>query len=257
MDGLLHQLTREWDLYRHDQHELGQWAAQEAALRCTTSLDGLIATLHRSRHPQSDPILLALLRQHQQGSTLAGRTLVQALLPRLDRLSRSLATTVGAPSLLDCRSDLITHLWLRLTEFRAEDTRSHIALQVTWEAYAKARADYAPPAYPLDPAALPTHTITVTSDPPPALIASLSDYLDSGGWISDILPLDEVLAWATAQHIIRQRDADLLRSVYLTTRTARTPLATLTSPTGASYSSVRQRCSRARRTLTARLTTAA
>src|SRR5699024_811001 len=87
----LGQLTAEWTHLhqaRHTQQHVRRWAHTHTILAGCTRIGDILDMIDASSRPTTDQILAALLDIHQHGERLAGRILLQAMLPALTRRAR-------------------------------------------------------------------------------------------------------------------------------------------------------------------------
>jgi len=101
------------------------WRAEDGALTQFTNPDALIAFLHRQEPPDAkDAVLLALLVRAQQDQ-LAGRIVLQAMLPGLKSLSARLGRS--AVSFEELWQILFACLWERIVTYPVERRPSRVA----------------------------------------------------------------------------------------------------------------------------------
>ncbi len=243
--GIFVQLGQEWirlGVLPSMASTLRRWARAEPALAGTTSLGALVDRIDASHGAQEDSLLLALVRLAQGGQQLAGRVLLQAMLPKIARMARTLR-----PSSNDDR-------WV--------EDRRHIAVATFWEVlYAyptNRRASRVAGNLALDT----LHELTRDQRKPPGDIPvdpeEAADRLAGSGYHeprmqaggltadSDLL---EVIAWGLDVAAINSDEAALLTRVYLPDPNAEGGSADLAQALGLSAAALRQRCSRARRRL--------
>lgn len=118
---LLEPLNREWNAMlargRHDQTVRG-WSRRHEPLAEAASLRDL-DELHRC-FAVDDALLLALIAEHQGGDRLAGRVLLQFLLPGLVKTSRRCTRP-------DAFEAAVAAAWSRLADYPAERCRKGVA----------------------------------------------------------------------------------------------------------------------------------
>jgi RNA polymerase sigma factor (sigma-70 family) len=115
------------------------WKAEDAALARFGDLDALIAFLHRREPPDvKDAVLLALLVQAQQ-EPLAGRVVLQAMLPGLKSLSARLAHSVV--SFEELWQILLACLWERIVTYPLERRPSRVAANLLRDTLKRALAE--------------------------------------------------------------------------------------------------------------------
>jgi hypothetical protein len=242
--GIFGQLSDEWGRLcglPSAGHNLRRWAKAEPVLGGDGSLGELLDRIDAGDDEEADRLLLALVRLAQAGQQLAGRVVLQAMLPKIARMTRTLR-----PSSNDDR-------W-------AEDRR-HIAVATFWEvifAYPAARRERRVAAN----LALDTlHRLTsdqrkgvveIPLDPGEAADRlarrSYEDPHERLGTLTADSNLAEVIAWGVEVAAISRDEAALLVRVYL-------PLpgtaggAAVAGEIDVTHAAVRQRVSRARRRL--------
>ncbi len=244
--GIFRQLSDEWARLcglSSAQHNLRRWATAEPVLDGATSLGDLLDRIDAGDHDEADRVLLALIRLAQGGQQLAGRVVLQAMLPKIARMTRTLR-----PSSNDDR-------W-------AED-RQHIAVATFWEivyAYPVARRESRVAAN----LALDTlHRLTseqrkpmveVPLDPEEAAdrLAQRS-YVDPHerlGTVTADSGLLEVIIWGVTVEAVTRDEAALLIRAYLPPPGVAGGAA-VAGEIDVTQAAVRQRISRARRRLIA------
>ncbi|PZS25552.1 MAG: hypothetical protein DLM59_19950 [Pseudonocardiales bacterium] len=242
--GIFGQLCDEWARLNglsSAQHNLRRWATAEPVLDGATSLGDLLDRIDAGDHDEADRVLLALIRLAQGGQQLAGRVVLQAMLPKIARMTRTLR-----PSSNDDR-------W-------AED-RQHIAVATFWEivyAYPVARRESRVAAN----LALDTlHRLTseqrkpmveVPLDPEEAAdrLAQRS-YVDPHerlGTVTADSGLLEVIIWGVTVEAVTRDEAALLIRAYLPPPGVAGGAA-VAGEIDVTQAAVRQRISRARRRL--------
>ena len=88
---LLRHLTQEWPVLCHSPaaaRTVEGWAVREPALAGLNGPAGVVDAIDGEGRERGTEILRALLRASQDGQQLAGRILLQAMLPKLSRLAR-------------------------------------------------------------------------------------------------------------------------------------------------------------------------
>lgn len=244
--GVFGQLSDDWRRVcrlHSTQHNLRRWAEAELVLEGAGSLGDLLDRIDAADAEGADRLLLALVRLAQGGQQLAGRVVLQAMLPKLARMARSLR-----PAGNDDR-------W-------AEDRR-HIAVATLWEvihAYPVARRESRVAAN----LALDTlHRLTSQQRKPPAEVPiapeEAADRLAQRCYLDPHERLDaptadsgllEVITWGVGVGAVSRSEAALLARVYLPPLDAG-GAAALASEIDVTHAAARQRISRARRRLIA------
>lgn len=241
--GIFTQLAQEWPRLAalpSMAATLRRWGRQEAALADTLDLGDLLDRIDGSHGVQEDELLLALVRLAQGGQQLAGRVVLQAMLPKLTRMVRNTRP-------------------LSSDDFELEDRR-HTAVAAFWEVLSGYPVSRRPSSVAGNLALDTLRELTGMRKAPvdrPCRLAVEGSYdeprLSSPGLTSDA-DLLEVIAWALDVGAVTRDDAALLVRVYLPDPND-TPrgsgVAAAAEALGMSQATVRQRCSRARRRLIA------
>ena len=247
---LYRQLTQEWaDLHTmpSTSNTVRRWGRREAALAGYTRPGDVVDAIDAGDNERKNAMLLALLRLFQDGQQLAGRTVLQALLPKLVKTS---AHAIGCTSSTDT--------W-------AEDRR-HITLAEFWDVMAGYPVERRTTSVALNLALDTLHRISGVRRPTDAIPVDphdLGDSVDLTGrptWITqtpargvDELSADDdllqVIVWGLKQGVITSQEAQLLTASYLPEQSAGFGFATAAEQLGLTQTAVRQRCSRTARKL--------
>jgi DNA-directed RNA polymerase specialized sigma24 family protein len=213
----------------------------------------IVDAIDAAGHDRTNELLLALIRLFQRGHQLAGRVVLQALLPKLAKT----ATHAGGM----CTSSSDT--W-------AEDRR-HITLAEFWDVMADYPVERRTSSVASNLALDTLHRVTGARKPPTDLPVDPHDFRDEETrdgarrtWLAGLSTTDpdpveeitpdsdllEVIAWGMRNATISQDEAQLLVASYLPERTQGFGFAAVAEQLGLSQAAVRQRCSRASRKLT-------
>lgn len=231
-----------------------RWAETEPALQGLDDLSFLGDPLRPMKDNvcDVDETLLALLRLSQQGEQLAGRAVLQALLPKLQRMVGRMRS--GAEhNLEDRRQAAIAILWELIARYpidrRPHQVAANLALDTLHELTAAQRQRYRElPAEDLmhgvywdvwrsEHHRLLWPTSGALAEPGAAMSGPTSDD-----------DLTQVIDWGVSAGAISSLDGDLLRRVY-TPAGDRPGGADAAAELGLSWPAARQRCSRAGRRL--------
>lgn len=253
---LYRQLTQEW-AGLHTMPSTGatvrRWGRKERALAGFGWPGEIVDAIDAAGHDRTNELLLALIRLFQRGHQLAGRVVLQALLPKL-------AKTAGHAGGM-CTSGSDT--W-------AEDRR-HITLAEFWDVLADYPVERRTSAVASNLALDTLHRVTGARKPAPDLPVDPHDFRDQevrGGsrraWLAGLATTDpdpaaaltpdsdllEVIAWGMGNATISRDEAQLLVTAYLPACTRGFGFANAAEELGLSQAAVRQRCSRSSRKLT-------
>ena len=252
---LYRQLTQEWaELHSTPSTPatVRKWGRGEKALAGFTLPGEIVDAIDAAGHDRTNELLLALIRLFQRGHQLAGRVVLQALLPKLAKT----ATHAGGM----CTSSSDT--W-------AEDRR-HITLAEFWDVMADYPVDRRTSSVASNLALDTLHRVTGARKPPADLPVDPHDLRDDETrdgarrtWLAGLSTTDpdpveeitpdsdllEVIAWGMRNNTIRQDEAQLLVASYLPERTSGFGFADVADQLGLSQAAVRQCCSRASRKL--------
>lgn len=135
-------LEREWDARSSAclSRRLRVWAECEPVLETFATVQELVASLRRQRgdYERESAILAALLRQ-ARSDPLAGRVVLQALLPGLKRLAGRLLFEAGERE--ELWSLLLAHLWVGLRSYPVERRPRRVAANLLLDAAHATLAD--------------------------------------------------------------------------------------------------------------------
>lgn len=122
-------LNREWESLRAEWSEPSGWAERHSGLRSCSDLAEVLAEVGRD----PDGVLGALLRESAAGSTLASRTVLQAMLGKVVLLARADPTTGIHPYLVA--------MWECIRTYPIERRPTHIPANLALDARKLARRD--------------------------------------------------------------------------------------------------------------------
>lgn len=252
------QLTKEWaDLHTlpSTAATLRRWARTETILAGYRRPGDIVDAIDQADYDRTDELLLALIRLFQSGQQLAGRVVLQALLPKLAKTSSHAANlcTSSADTWAEDRRHLtIAEFWAVLADYPVDRRTSRVASNLALDTLHQITGARRPTAdIPLDPYDLtetnhgerradPTSwlTATHTSEPEPVI----------GGLTADA-DLQHVINWGTTTSVITHDEALVLTIAYLPDNEHHCGFATAAAKLGLSQAAVRQRCSRIARKL--------
>ena len=246
--GIFQALSSEWaDLCTLPSmpQTLRRWAKAEPALCAAESLGDLLDRIDAGDRSVEDRYLLALVRLAQNGQQLAGRVLVQAMLPKLARFAATVRPTSNDDRWTeDRRHIVVATFWEIVHTYPADRRRTRVAANLALDTLHRLTRDLRrPPAdIPLDPEWLSRRVHQPTA----------GRFTDPGKLIGILSPdadLLEVIAWGLDVKAITSDDASLLVRVYLADDDCH-GVASIARELHVSPAAIRQRCSRARRRLT-------
>lgn len=248
---LFRQLTQEWAELHAQTSTAGivrRWGRAEPALAGFTRPGEILDAIDAGDPPVKDELLLALLRLFQDGHQLAGRTVLQAMLPKLTKTATAtnptLCTSMNAWD-EDRRHITVAEFWDVMTHYPVHRRPGSVAQNLALETLHRVTAVRAPrPPIPVDtsepdaPQYRHPHALDPADDPAVAVEGLSVD--------ADLL---QVLTWAVSTSALTRHEAHLLATVYLPQKSC--GFAATAEELGLSESAVRQRCSRAARKLKA------
>lgn len=254
---LYRQLTQEWaDLHAmpNTRTTVRRWGRAEPALAGYAWPGEVVDAIDAGDNELKNAILLALIRRFQAGHQLAGRTVLQALLPKLVKTS---AHAIGCTSSTDT--------W-------AEDRR-HITLAEFWDVMARYPVDRRTSSVAANLALDTLHRVSGVRRPGDDIPVDPQDLRDGGAlaghdrahqaWLADTAVVDahtgelsadadllQVISWGLKESVLSRDEAQLLTMSYLPEKAAGFGFAAAAEQLGLSQAAIRQRCSRAARKLT-------
>ena len=229
--------------------QVRRWAEAEPALAAAASPHDLLARIDHADQSVTDDMLIALIRLTQDGQQLAGRVLLQAMLPKLARISRSFRQAHGA----DLRAPrerqhlAVAAFWEVLHSYPAGRRHRTVAGNLALETLHLLTQDLRKqaPDLPLDLEDEPdlhSHNVVGVAE------STQPGVQDVGSGITAEADLIDVVTWGVEVHAITGEEAALLVRVYLPDP-ALAGSAAIAEHLGTTPAAVRQRCSRARRRL--------
>lgn len=237
--ALYHDLAREWATLQtlaSSRTRLRQWGRRYPLLAGCDRPGDVVDLIDRSSLDDKDAILHALLTQFQAGQQLAGRIVLQAMLPKLvgiatAHLRRSAA--VGALELDDAHGEVIGEFWTVMSDLPLRRTHK-LAANLTRELERALIKPRTLTARPHDPVAINERRDQATSsaedDASPTVRGVRADD-----------DLRQVLTWALDRHIITADQACLLGEIYLADNQSRATAARATAD-GVTPAAIRKRC---------------
>jgi len=244
--GIFGQLIDEWARLCQlpsTARQLARWGATEDALAGFTSLQELVTGIDEGTREEDDAWLGALIRLAQTGQTMAGRTVLQAMLPKLTRFAHTTRPTSESTEPEDHRHVIVATFWTVLAGYPIHRRPSRVAAGLALDTLHALTADTRAAAveFPVPADAL---------DPVAGGQAEHEKPAPEAGELSSDADLLEVIAWGIDSGVLSGEDAAVLTRVYLPEE-KRATSSSVAAELGLSASALRQRCSRARRRLIA------
>lgn len=244
--AIYRQLLQEWvDLNRltSSATTVRRWGRLESALAGYGRPGDIVDAIDQSGGAQTDMLLLALVRLFQGGHQLAGRVVLQTMLPKLIRITlRTSPTSTDNAWTEDRHHITIAEFWDVLATYpigrRPSKVASNLALDTLHRVSGTRRPEEA---IPVDPTELPIGAH--------GLPAYTFDHDAAAGEINADADLVQVITWGVARGTITPDEGSLLAASYLPDPGA-SGFAAAAAELGLSQAAVRQRCSRASRRLT-------
>lgn len=221
-------LDRDWQLLASGgdaRRRLVDWSRDEPALCGPGDLAKLVAKLHRrDHHAEADAVLLALARiaRHDQ---MAGRTVLQAIVPGLRTIVRRRHGFADAD---DLAATVVAVAWERICRYPIERRPHRVAANLLYDirqVLDRSRTAWQDPAH--DRLEAMESSVVTVNEPPSSRL------------------LGEVLADGVDGGLVAQRDADIIWF----TRALDVPTRQLATALGMDERNVRQRRARAERRL--------
>ena len=244
---LFRQLTREWvDLHTRTSTTatVRRWGRAESALEGFARPGDIVDAIDAAGNERANELLLALIRQFQAGQQLAGRTVLQAMLPKLARTSRhvrSSETNWGDQE--DQRHITIADFWEVMSNYPVARRTSRGAANLALDTLNRVAATPRPEE-PLPVSPEPADYRADRGDRDQLNTRSSGSDLE----LNDDLDLLQVIAWGMNAGAITRDEAQLLATSYVP-NAAGSGFAATAERLALSEATVRQRASRATRKL--------
>lgn len=134
--GILQRLDLEWERVAQGpaaRRALRRWSATSSELADFASLADLIEKVNERGHPEeSDAVLLALLRVAPEDD-LAGRTVLQAMMPAVKNLTAKF-TPCGAWSSEETAAVVVAAMWERIRRYPVERRPKKVSANLSLDA---------------------------------------------------------------------------------------------------------------------------
>jgi len=241
MRGVFGDLCREWaELNARDLGTtMRRWGRLQPTLAGHTRPADAIDAIDAGDNQTKDALLLALLTLFQDGHQLAGRVVLQAMLPRLTTLARSVRTTDSdwrihtSDQWVDRHHVVVAEFWTVMGDYPTSRRPRKVAANLSYETL-RAITPHAVPELPID-----SVEVEHLAEHEPDAQAHDSD-------------LHTVVQWAVARQVITDDEGHLLRTVYSDQagHWGAYGYSTAARQLGVSEATTRKRCSRVVRRLT-------
>lgn len=262
---LYRQLTQEWATL-HALTSTGatvrRWGRLEPALTGFTRPGDIVDAIDAAAPERKDELLLALVRLFQRGQQLAGRTVLQAMLPKLVRISLHVSACLTDASDRDGlweekRHIAVAEFWDIMADYPAERRPTSLSGNLALDTLQRVQQRRRPVEdVPVDP-----HEMSHEGQLPYIRVGwrgKVRHIVEHSGTRADTDLCDpftadsdlvEVLAWATRTQVITGSEAQLLALSYMSDESTACGFARAAAHFGVTETAARQRCSRASRRL--------
>ena len=205
------QLVREWvALNSHTSSDttVRRWGRLEPALAGHSRPCDIVDAIDEAGPTQTDQLLAALIRLLQAGQQLAGRVVLQAMLPKLVRITlRTSATSTDNAWIEDRHHITLAEFWDVLATYplrrRPDKIASNLALDTLHRVSGVRRSQ---PDIPLNP--------TELSDSIPNLFRTIDDPAQAIE-LFPVAALHQVITWGITRQVITPSDGAVLTAAYL------------------------------------------
>ncbi|MDN5764156.1 MAG: hypothetical protein L0H41_17845 [Microlunatus sp.] len=242
--AIYRQLLQEWvdlNALTSSATTVRRWGRLEAALAGLVRPGDVVDAIDAAAAAQTDAMLLALIRLFQKGHQLAGRVVLQTMLPKLIRITlRTSPTSTDNAWTEDRHHITIAEFWDVLATYPIERRPAKVASNLALDTLHRVSgARKHEEAIPVDPAEMPLEDRA----------AYTFDHAASVGELSADSDLLQVITWGVAHQAISAEEGSLLAAAYPPSP-GNSGFAAAAAERRLSQAAVRQRCSRASRRLT-------
>ncbi len=257
---LYSQLTQEWanlHVLASTTTTVRRWSRIEPVLAGFDRPGDIVDAVDASPADRKDELLLALVRLFQAGHQLAGRTVLQALLPKLAKTSAHAAglCTYSRDSWAEDRRHItIAEFWDVMSDYPVDRRTSSVASNLALDTLHRVSGVRRPADdVPVDP-----HDFRTIDDLGGRNSArrtwltglATDDEVITGEELTSDADLLQVITWGMRGGVITRDEAQLLAAAYLPTKESGFGFADVAERLGLTQAAVRQRCSRVARRLT-------
>lgn len=256
---LYRQLTQEWaDLHALPSTRITvrRWGRSEEALADCATPGEVVDAIDHATTANKNAMLLALIRLFQNGQQLAGRTVLQALLPKLAKTSSHVSDWAASTETWseDRRHITLAEFWDVMATYPVERRLTSVASNLALDTLHRITGVRTSVDIPVDP-----HDFREDVDRHQYANAARRTWLGALSAIDDDpfaeltcdADLLQVIKWAMDAGIVTTEDAQLLTISYLPERTTGFGYAEAADHFDITQDSARQRCSRLSRKITA------
>lgn len=207
--ALYRKLTHEWVQLNTTTPPatLRRWATHHPVLTGHSRVSDIIDRIDRAPRPEKDQTLLALIQLFHTGHQLAGRVVLQAMLPGISRIRPSSAAVDPDESIEDRQHATLVEFWTTLSEYPTQTRTTSVAANLMLDTLNKVSDLKArlPTPLAVDPTVL--HVVTEQHheddlETPTATITETTDIAD-------------LLTWGLRSGCITTAEAELLTLVYV------------------------------------------
>ena len=223
---------------------VARWGRAHRVLAPCASLGEIVDAIDAADPERTDALLGALIATFQAGAQLAGRVVLQAMLPKLTRMAVATSTTSSDDMWAeDRRHIIIAEFWAVLTCYPLARRRAGVAGNLAMDTLHRVTAGKRRPVEVAMDLSGPTGEAART-----ALWSSPPAQPDEGEPGPGARELAAVVAWGREQALVSESDAALLTTIY-SARATREGFESEAARLGITPAAVRQRCSRAVRAI--------
>ena len=252
-------LNKEWEQLRQGPGTaaaLRRWVAAASWIRTTAhdelarldDLDGLVRYVQDASRtvPERDEVLLYLLALCQEGDRLAGRVVLQVMLPKAIRLALSLSRHpdwTDGPD--EARATVLAALWIEIASYPVERRAGRVTANLALDTLARVQRGHTGSSRRVHRVReLPCADIALLADP-----AHVDVGADDPAGPADA-ELCTLLAWGVRTGVLQSQEAQLLVRVYgLGAQDGPVTTEAVAAEMGLKASALRQRCHRLARRL--------
>lgn len=249
--ALYRQLLQEWVTLNANptaRVSLRRWARSQPVLAGLERPGDVVDAIDEADHGRTDELLGALLALLRDGHQLAGRVLLQAMLPKLLRLASSTNRRSAFPCLEDQRAAAVAEFWGVATTYPLERRPARIAANLAMDTLSRLHKGSAP----LEDA---TETWKVAALIEEQEGTGTDDQKQSAvtGHLTSAEDLVQVVTWGVSHNAITAAEATLIGAVYGARSGSHGAYgyAAAAAALDITQEAARARCSRAVRKLTA------
>lgn len=250
------QLVREWvalNAHTSCATTVRRWGRLEPALAGHSRPCDIVDAIDHAAFTQKDQLLAALTRLFHDGQQLAGRVVLQTMMPKLVRITlRTTPTSTDNAWLEDRHHITLAEFWDVLSTYplhrRPNKIASNLAMDTLHRVSGARRRD---PVIPLDPIELADSLPHPSSGLPSSELGPVWELKARAEPLSDLrvdASLIEVVTWGITRQVLTVDEGAMLVAAY-PPRRQRTGIPDAAQRWGITKEAVRQRCCRAKRRL--------